>query len=433
MRSYEQSQKYYDRALKLIPGGVNSPVRAFRSVGRSPLFIDHGEQSRIVDVDGNSYVDYVMSYGPLLFGHAPRSVIGAIERTAGRGTSFGASTLGELLFAEKIVDMVPSIQKVRLVNSGTEAVMSAVRAARGYTGRDKVLKFEGNYHGHSDGLLSNAGSGIATFDMPGSAGVPANLTRDTITVPYNNIDAVKLALDAHPGEFACILVEPVAANMGVVPPKPGFLAALRAESIKRGVLLIFDEVITGFRLSSSGAQGYFGIQADLTCLGKILGGGLPLAAYGGRADIMDSVAPMGPVYQAGTLSGNPLAVAAGIEVLNLIASQPDLYRQLDNKMSKLEELTAEAARSAGTPFTINRVGSIMTLFLTGKPVADYADAKSSNTELYSKYFRLLLDRGVYLAPSQFEAAFMSTAHTDDDIVLTANAVKEALAEAVAEG
>ena len=407
---------------------MNSPVRAFKSVGLSPLFIERGLGSHIVDVDGNDYIDYVMSYGPLLFGHGPAEITDAIQQTALLGTSFGATTRREVEFAETICRLVPSIEKVRLVNSGTEAVMSAIRAARGFTGRDKVLKFEGNYHGHSDGLLSNAGSGVATFDLPGSAGVPANLTRDTITVPYNDIDLVCDALDAHPGEFACIIVEPVAANMGVVPPKAGFLAALRDECTSREIVLIFDEVITGFRLSSSGAQGVYDIDADLTCLGKILGGGLPLAAYGGRAEIMDSVAPVGGVYQAGTLSGNPLAVAAGIEMLKLIESRPNLYVELNRKMGILEDFISESANRHDVPFTVNRVGSIMTLFFTPHDVTDYQSAKTSDTQLYARYFKSALDAGLFLAPSQFEAAFVSYAHTEDDLVQSSTIIDRALSQ-----
>jgi glutamate-1-semialdehyde 2,1-aminomutase len=324
-----------------------------------------------------------------------------------------------------IAQLMPSIEKVRLVSSGTEAVMSAIRVARGFTGRDKVLKFDGNYHGHSDGLLSNAGSGVATFDLPGSAGVPVNLTKDTVTVPYNDINAVRLALGSHPDEFACVIVEPVAANMGVVPPKAGFLADLKEETTRRNILLIFDEVITGFRLSSGGAQCLYGIAADLTCLGKILGGGLPLAAYGGRSDVMDTVAPVGPVYQAGTLSGNPVAVAAGIAMLEEIIIRPNLYVDLECKMDRLAQSIAEAARRSKVPFTINRVGSIMTLFFTPHDVTDYTTAKSADTAMYSRYFKLLLDGGVYTAPSQFEASFVSFAHTEDDFDFTSNAVNNA--------
>ena len=312
MREYRRSRQLYERAVKLIPGGVNSPVRSFKSVGRSPVFAARGAGSHIFDVDGNDYINYVMSYGPLLFGHAHPRVIAAIQNAAINGTSFGATTEAEVELAEKMVAYVPSLEKVRLVNSGTEAVMSAVRAARGFTNRDKILKFEGNYHGHSDGLLSNAGSGVATFDLPGSAGVPANLTRDTLTIPFNDPQTFREAVAAHRGEIACVLVEPIPANMGVVPPMPGFLEILREETARERAVLIFDEVITGFRVSRGGAQELFGITPDMTCLGKIAGGGLPLAAYGGRAEIMDAVAPVGPVYQAGTLSGNPIAVAAGL-------------------------------------------------------------------------------------------------------------------------
>jgi glutamate-1-semialdehyde 2,1-aminomutase len=432
MRSYYSSENYYERALKSIPGGVNSPVRAFKSVGLSPLFIERGAGSHIIDVDGNDYVDYVMSYGPLLFGHVPGSVVLEIQKAAVSGTSFGASTPREVEFAERITKMMPSIEKVRLVSSGTEAVMSAVRASRGFTKRDKILKFAGNYHGHSDSLLSHAGSGVATFDLPGSAGVPQNLILDTVTVPYNDIDSVREALDAYPNEFACVLVEPVAANMGVVPPKAGFLAALRAETLSRQIVLIFDEVITGFRLSISGAQGFYDISPDLTCLGKIIGGGLPLAAYGGRSDIMDTVAPVGPVYQAGTLSGNPLAVAAGIEVLKLIESNPNLYVELDRKMSIIADEAAIAANRQGVHFTINRVGSLMTLFFTPHDVTNYEHAKTSDTGLYARYFKLLLDGGVYLAPSQFEAAFVSYAHSEDDLLFTCNVISNAFTNLLAD-
>jgi glutamate-1-semialdehyde 2,1-aminomutase len=426
MNSYSKSDDLFGRAAKLIPGGVNSPVRAFKSVGRNPLFIDRGEGSRIYDVDGNSYLDYVMSYGPLLFGHAPAEVIEAVGRAATKGTSFGASTPGELEFAELLTSMIPSIEKVRLVNSGTEAVMSAVRTARGFTGRDKILKFDGCYHGHSDGLLPTAGSGVATYDLPGSAGIPQNLTRDTITVPFNDLDKVRMALDAHPNQFAAIVLEPVPVNMGVVLPKPGFLAALREETAKRGILLIFDEVITGFRLSAGGAQGVYGIAPDLTCLGKIVGGGLPLAAFGGRREVMDMLAPVGPVYQAGTLSGNPVAVAAGIAVMKRIKSSSSLYSDLDMKMSWLAAVTEESASIRKVAHRINRIGSVMTFFFTGSDVVDYASAKQSNTAAYAEYFKNLLNAGVYLAPSQFEASFASTVHSSDDLELTANAVDKAL-------
>jgi glutamate-1-semialdehyde 2,1-aminomutase len=417
----------YAKAVKLIPGGVNSPVRAFKSVNRNPVFIDRGEGSQIVDIDGNSYIDYVMSYGPLIFGHAPAEIVTAIESVAKNGTSFGASTPREVQFAELLVSLMPSLERVRLVNSGTEAVMSAVRVARGFTGRDKIIKFAGHYHGHSDGLLSHAGSGIATFDLPGSAGIPHNLTRDTITVPYNDMGAVKNVLDAFPDEIAGVLLEPVAANMGVVPPAPGFLADLRDETLKRSMLLIFDEVITGFRLSPGGAQELYGVRPDLTCLGKIIGGGLPLAAFGGRADVMDMVAPLGSVYQAGTLSGNPLAVAAGLEVLKKVRANPKMYSELNSKMEWLTQSFDASATKFHVPHKINRMGSLSTFFFTEETVVDFATAKTSDTVVYSAFFNHALNAGVYFAPSQFEAAFMSTVHSHDDLVETANVVDAALA------
>lgn len=426
MRQSEQSRKWIDRAQSVIPGGVNSPVRSFRSVGGDPFFAKSGAGSRITDVDGNVYIDYVMSWGPLLFGHAPARVVAAIERAARNGTSFGASTPAEVELAEKIVQFVPSVEKVRLVSSGTEAVMSAVRLARGFTGRPKVIKFEGGYHGHSDSLLAKAGSGVATLGLPDSAGVPENLTRDTIVLPYNDADLFREAVQANAGEIACVLVEPVAGNMGVVLPKPGWLEALREETEKAGALLIFDEVITGFRLAKGGAQEYFGVTPDLTTMGKVLGGGLPLAAYGGRAQIMDQVAPEGPVYQAGTLSGNPLAVAAGLEVLKMIEETPDLYRSLEAKMERLAHAARVAAADAGAACQVNQVGSMMTLFFTDRPVTDYASAKTADTDRYAKFFRAMLDRGVSLAPSQFEAGFVSTAHSNGDIEETIAAVGEAM-------
>ncbi|HEX5323813.1 MAG TPA: glutamate-1-semialdehyde 2,1-aminomutase, partial [Capsulimonadaceae bacterium] len=412
MLEYAQSHAWYDRAKKAMPGGVNSPVRSFRSVGGNPFFVERGEGSRIYDVDGNAYIDYVMSWGPLLFGHAPARVVAAIERAARKGTSFGASTPAEVKLAEKIVAMVPSVESVRLVNSGTEAVMSAVRLARGFTGRSKVVKFEGGYHGHSDSLLAKAGSGVATLGLPDSAGVPENLTRDTIVLPYNDTDLFREAVYSNRGEIACVLVEPVAGNMGVVLPKAGFLEALREETERDGALLIFDEVITGFRLGKGGAQEYFGLKPDLTTLGKILGGGLPLAAYGGRAEIMDQIAPVGPVYQAGTLSGNPLAVAAGLAVLKEIEESPTIYKTLEEKMKHLALATREAAAKAGVTCQVNQIASMMTVFFTDRAVTDYDAAKTCDTARYAQFFRALLERGVSLAPSQFEAGFVSTAHSD---------------------
>ena len=428
MRKLDQSRAWLERAQKAIPGGVNSPVRSFRSVGGDPFFVERGEGSRIFDVDGNAYIDYVMSWGPLLFGHAPARVVAAIENAARRGTSFGASTPAEVELAEKIVQFVPSVEKVRLVSSGTEAVMSAVRLARGFTGRSKIVKFEGGYHGHSDSLLAKAGSGIATLGLPDSAGVPENLTRDTVVLPYNNIDLFREALRAHKGEIACVLVEPVAGNMGVVPPWPGFLEALREETARDGIVLIFDEVITGFRLGKGGAQEYFGVMPDLTTMGKILGGGLPLAAYGGRAEIMNHVAPAGPVYQAGTLSGNPLAVAAGLEVLKMIEEAPELYAKLEAKMAHLADATREALARVGVACRVNQIGSMMTVFFTDQVVVDYETAKTSDTARYARFFRALLERGVSFAPSQFEAGFVSTAHSERDIEQTSQAVGEAMRE-----
>jgi glutamate-1-semialdehyde 2,1-aminomutase len=432
MSMWERSRELYERAVRVIPGGVNSPVRSFRSVGGAPVFIDHGSGSRVWDVDGNSYIDYVMSYGPLLFGHAPALVVEAIRRTMEQGTSFGAATEREVVFAELLCSMVPSLQKVRLVNSGTEAVMSAVRVARAWSGKPVVLKFAGCYHGHSDGFLSNAGSGLATYDLPDSAGVPPSLTREMMTLPYNDTDAFVEAFNSRASEIGCVIVEPVAANMGVIPPKEGFLSALRELTQRHRAALIFDEVITGFRVARGGAQELFGVVPDISTLGKIVGGGLPLAAYGGKHEIMDMVAPTGPVYQAGTLSGNPLAVAAGLEVLHAINRNPALYNVIDEKAAKLAERLSAAASAAGYPHRMNRVGSIMTLFFTDHDVVDYETAKTSDTALFARFFREMLKHGVSLAPSQFEAAFVSTAHSDADIEMTIDAARGAFSALGAE-
>lgn len=389
--------------------------------------MERGEGPYIFDVDGNRYIDHVMSWGPLIFGHAPARIVQAITDAASRGTSFGASTEAEVRLAEKIVAAVPSMEKVRLVNSGTEAVMSAVRVARGFTKRDKVIKFEGCYHGHSDGFLAKAGSGLTTFDLPDSAGVPGNLTRDTLTLPYNDSDALADAIRKHAGEVAVVMLEPIAGNMGVVPPKPGFLLALRELTAADGALLLFDEVITGFRVAYGGAQELFQITPDLTCLGKIIGGGLPLAAYGGRAEIMDTVAPVGPVYQAGTLSGNPLAVAAGLAQIAMLDAQKDtLFSTLDRRMGNLAHTVQEAAQKLGVAHQINRIGSMMTLFFTDTLVVDFQTAKNSDTGRYAAFYRALLDLGVYIAPSQFEAAFISAAHGDEQIEASSRAMVEAL-------
>jgi len=424
---HPKSAALFAEAQRVIPGGVNSPVRAFKSVGGDPLFMQRGEGPYIFDVDGNRYLDHVMSWGPLIFGHAPPRIIQAITDAAMRGTSFGASTEAEVRLAQKIVAAVPSVEKVRLVSSGTEAVMSAVRVARGFNKRDKIIKFEGNYHGHSDGFLAKAGSGLTTLGLPDSAGVPVNLTRDTITLPYNDAEAFRAAMLDHPGKVAVVMLEPVAGNMGVVTPRADFLHALRDLTERDGALLLFDEVITGFRVAYGGAQELFGVTPDLTALGKIIGGGLPLAAYGGRADIMDVVAPVGPVYQAGTLSGNPLAVAAGLEQLTMLEEvRGTLYTQMHHQMHYLAQTAKDAAKRLGIPHRINRLGSMMTLFFTDAKVIDFASAKTADTARYGAFFRALLGQGVYFAPSQFESAFVSAAHTDTQVEETARAVSEAL-------
>lgn len=420
-----RSKELFAKAAKLIPGGVNSPVRAFKSVGSEPIFVRNGKGSRIYDEDGNSYIDYVGSWGPLILGHADPQVIDAICRAAADGATFGASTAGEVELAEMIVDAVSSIEMVRLVNSGTEAVMSAIRLARGYTGRSKIIKCEGCYHGHSDGLLAKAGSGVATLGVPDSAGVPPGTTQDTIVVPYNNLDAVEQTMRAAADEVACVIVEPIAGNMGVVVPKSGYLSGLRALCDKYGALLIFDEVITGFRVAYGGAQALLGVSPDLTTLGKIIGGGLPVGAYGGRREIMECVAPAGSVYQAGTLSGNPIAVSAGIATLKRLQTT-GFYEELGLKAKALADGLIEAARQADISVQGNRVESMMTLFFTNVTVIDYASAKTSDTNIYARYFMQMLQRGVYLAPSQFEAAFVSAAHSMDDIEATIAAAAESM-------
>ena len=411
------SDRLLERARQFIPGGVNSPVRAFRGVGGTPRFIERGEGSRIFDADGNSYIDYVCSWGPLLFGHRPKIVIDALTRVLEIGTSFGAPTEREIELAELIGQLVPSMQMVRLVNSGTEATMSALRLARGFTGRDLCVKFEGCYHGHVDSLLVKAGSGVATLGLPDAAGVPQAFAETTIAIPFNSIAAVESTFAKHGGRIASVIVEPVAGNMGCVPPAPGFLEALRALCTKHGALLIFDEVMTGFRVARGGAQERFHINPDLTTIGKIIGGGLPIAAYGGRRDIMEKIAPTGPVYQAGTLSGNPLAVAAGIAMLGYLRDHPDVYDILEARAAQLF-----ASTPAG--LTVNRVGAMFTLFFTEQPVTDYETAKRSDTQRFARYFHHMLDGGVYLAPSQFEAGFVSTAHSEADIKHTVDRAAE---------
>jgi glutamate-1-semialdehyde 2,1-aminomutase len=412
-----QSDALFARAQARIPGGVNSPVRAFRGVGGTPRFIVRGEGSRVFDADGNSYIDYVGSWGPLLLGHRPALVIEALREALESGTSFGAPTEREVELAELIAQIVPSIEMVRLVNSGTEATMSALRLARGFTGRDLTIKFEGSYHGHVDSLLVKAGSGMATLGIADTAGVPAAFAATTVALPFNSIEAVEKAFAERGGQIAAVIVEPVVGNMGCVPPAPGFLEALRALTLRDGALLIFDEVMTGFRVALGGAQQRFGIKPDLTTLGKIIGGGLPMAAYGGRADIMKKIAPLGPIYQAGTLSGNPLAVSAGLATLRYLRSHPEVYETLEARAAQLTAWTPPGV-------TVNRVGSMFTFFFTPEPVTDWESAKRSDTACFGKFFHHMLDRGVYLAPSQFEAGFVSAAHTEEDIRHTVEAARE---------
>ncbi|MBI4587421.1 MAG: glutamate-1-semialdehyde 2,1-aminomutase [Candidatus Rokubacteria bacterium] len=419
------SDLLFEQAQRLIPGGVNSPVRAFRAVGGRPFFVQRGEGARIWDVDGRSYLDFLGSWGPLILGHAPAPVVLGVTEAVRRGTSYGAPTSREVEIAEVISRAIPSVEMVRLVSSGTEAAMSAVRLARGATGRDTIIKFDGCYHGHADGLLVKAGSGGATFSLPDSLGVPASLASLTLTLPFNNLDALRQTLKARGSEVAAVIVEPVAGNMGVVPPAPGFLQGLRDLCTRHGALLIFDEVITGFRVAYGGAQSLYGVTPDLTCLGKIIGGGLPVGAYGGRRDLLEKVSPLGGVYQAGTLSGNPLAVAAGLATLRALA-EPTVYRRLEALGAQLQEGLETAARDAGIPLTVNRVGSMLTLFFTEGPVTDFASAKRSDTGRYAKFFHGMLSRGVFLAASQFEAAFVSLAHSEADIESAGRAARAAL-------
>ncbi len=421
-----RSQALFTQAQALIPGGVNSPVRSFRSVGGTPPFIQRGQGAYLWDVDDNRYIDYVGSWGPLILGHAYPGVVKAVQEAAERGTSYGAPTPGEVELARLIHEAVPSMDLVRLVSSGTEAAMSVIRVARAYTSRSKIIKFAGCYHGHSDGLLVQAGSGAVTHGVPDSAGVPAGYAQETLVADYNRLESVERLFAAYPGQIAGIIVEPVAGNMGVVPPAAGFLQGLRDITRQNGALLIFDEVITGFRVAYGGAQALYGVRPDLTCLGKIIGGGLPVGAYGGRRDIMQVVSPLGPAYQAGTLSGNPLAVAAGIAALKAL-QQPGTYQRLERTGAALAGALAEAARQAGVAATVNRVGSLLTAFFCAGPVASYADVQRADAKAYGVYFHKMLERGVYLAPSQFEAAFVSLAHTEDDIRATAEAARASLA------
>ena len=408
------SQKLFAEAQQFIPGGVNSPVRACRSVGCDPVFITKAEGATVTDADGNEYVDFVCSWGPMIMGHSHPEIIGAVKDAASDGTSFGAPTPREIELAAMVVDAVPSIEKVRFVNSGTEATMSAVRLARGYTGKDVVVKFDGCYHGHADSFLVKAGSGVITLGIPGSPGVPDDIVKNTVSIPYNNEEVLEKTLRDENLDIACVIIEPVAGNMGCVPPEPGFLQKLRALTTELGIVLIFDEVITGFRLSYGGAQEHYGITPDLTCLGKIIGGGLPVGAYGGKTEIMDQIAPDGPVYQAGTLSGNPLAMAAGIATLNLL-KRPGFYDELNGKAELFAGELQTVAGNCGIPVQLNRVGSLMTAFFTDEKVFDFDSAMKANTELYAKHYRNMLSQGIYLAPSQFEVAFISAAHTEKEL------------------
>lgn len=421
--NHSKSEALYKSAVQYIPGGVNSPVRAFKPVGGNPVFIERAQGSRIYDVDGNEYIDYVGSWGPMIVGHCHPEVNNAIKKVIDKGTSFGAPTELEIELARMVIDAVPSIEMVRMVNSGTEATMSAIRLARGYTGRDKIIKFEGGYHGHADGLLVKAGSGAATLGVPDSPGVPADYAKNTITVPFNDLEEVKTVTEAEAENIACIIVEPLPGNMGVIPPEEGFLEGLRSLCTEKGIVLIFDEVMSGFRVAYGGAQEVFGVAPDLTCLGKVIGGGLPVGAYGGKREIMQEIAPSGPVYQAGTLSGNPLAMTAGIETLKIL-SRPGAYEQLEKRSAQLADGLKEIAHRSGIPTYSTRVGAMFCTFFTDKKVIDYQSARSSDTERFGRFFLSMLENGVNLAPSQFEAAFMSLAHTEEDVEKTLEAAEK---------
>ncbi len=426
VKSFTNSVNAYKEAVDLLPGGVNSPVRAFKSVGMNPIFMERGKGSKITDVDGNTYIDYVLSWGPLILGHADDRVVAKLKEVTENGTSFGAPTEIENKLAKLVIDRVPSVEMVRMVNSGTEATMSALRLARGYTGRDKILKFEGNYHGHGDSLLIKAGSGVATLGLPDSPGVPQSIAQNTITVPYNDVEAVRYAFEQFGDDLAAVIVEPVSGNMGVVPPKDNFLQKLRDITEANGTLLIFDEVMTGFRVDYHCAQGYFGVTPDLTCLGKVIGGGLPVGAYGGKREIMERIAPVGDIYQAGTLSGNPLAMTAGYETL--VAMDKQAYDRISKLVDRLVEGYKQAAAEYNIPLQVNRAGSMVGCFFTDQEVINFETAQSSNLEHFASYYRSMIEEGIFLPPSQFEGLFLSAAHTEADIDKTIEAARVAFSK-----
>lgn len=426
MATYENSKKAFAEAVNLMPGGVNSPVRAFKQVNLDPIFMDSGEGAIIRDIDGNEYIDYVLSWGPLILGHAQPDVVKAIQVQAAKGASFGAPTVSENKLAQLVMDRLPSVEMIRFVSSGTEATMSALRLARGYTGRDKILKFEGSYHGHGDSLLIKAGSGVATLGLPDSPGVPADIAKNTLTVAYNDLEAAKLVFEKFGPDLAAVIVEPVAGNMGVVPPQPGFLEGLRKLTEENGTVLIFDEVMTGFRVDYGCAQEYYGVRPDLTTLGKVIGGGLPVGAFGGKREIMECIAPAGPIYQAGTLSGNPLAMTAGYETLSRLSKES--YEYFKKLGDQLETGFREAATKYNIPHTVNRAGSMIGFFFTNEDVVDFASAKTADLDLFAEYFKLMAEEGIFLPPSQFEGMFISTAHTEEHIAKTVDAFHKVFAK-----